>query len=292
VNTRHLIAAITFLVLLLSCPVFASVRICAVTTGHERIEFIPQPEKGYVVRTTGVRRQESGVRRLHTASMPTNAVPIGGVGRNGLWVVENEQSGQVTPQGQQISYQAPLFSVNGQIVAVIPEIVIRVRPGIDVRQVHFLCQSLGLAVIKPMEFTTQEYLLQVLGSNAEAVFSAVERLNAVDVTEWAAPNTASELKLSDQDMPTDPPSGGVLHSIAGAEDANVPGVFPNDEYFPLQWHLHNTGQSGGTPGADTRAPEAWEITTGDPNVVIALFDCGVDTRHPDLVDNLMTGHDF
>jgi subtilisin family serine protease len=53
-------------------------------------------------------------------------------------------------------------------------------------------------------------------------------------------------------------------------------VFPNDEYFPHQWHLHNTGQSGGTPGADVRAPEAWEITTGDANIVIALIDTGVD----------------
>jgi len=85
-------------------------------------------------------------------------------------------------------------------------------------------------------------------------------------------------------------SGPVLPAEAGYPKAG--GVFPNDEYFPLQWHLLNTGQSGGTPGVDIRAPEAWEITTGDPNIVIDVVDVGVDTHHPDLVNNLVPGYDF
>jgi len=60
----------------------------------------------------------------------------------------------------------------------------------------------------------------------------------------------------------------------------------------MQWHLHNTGQSGGTPGVDIRAPEAWEITTGDPNIVVAEFGGYMDTSHPDLVNNLVPGYDF
>jgi hypothetical protein len=62
--------------------------------------------------------------------------------------------------------------------------------------------------------------------------------------------------------------------MAGAQEPN--GVFPNDPLFPQQWTLHNTGQFSGTPGADIRAPEAWEITTGDPNIVIAVVG---DIRH-------------
>ncbi len=72
-------------------------------------------------------------------------------------------------------------------------------------------------------------------------------------------------------------------------------VIPNDlcgEYCHAQWHLHNTGQSGGTPGADINAPEAWEITTGDPNIVIAVLDTGVVLDHPDLANNLVPGYDF
>jgi hypothetical protein len=61
---------------------------------------------------------------------------------------------------------------------------------------------------------------------------------------------------------------------------------PDDQLFPLQWALMNTGQSGGTPGADIDAPGAWDVTAGDPSIVIAIVDSGLDVRHPDLFDNL------
>lgn len=62
---------------------------------------------------------------------------------------------------------------------------------------------------------------------------------------------------------------------------------PNDEFFGQQFHLHNTGQQCndghiGTVDADIDAPEAWDITFGDPSIVIAVVDEGVTDNHPDL----------
>jgi subtilisin family serine protease len=59
-------------------------------------------------------------------------------------------------------------------------------------------------------------------------------------------------------------------------------VFPDDPSFDQQWHLHNTGQTGGTSDADIDAPEAWGVTTGSPAVVVAVIDSGMDLTHPDL----------
>jgi len=61
---------------------------------------------------------------------------------------------------------------------------------------------------------------------------------------------------------------------------------PNDPLFPQQWGLSNTGQSGGTPGADIHAPQAWDITTGSSDVVVAVIDTGIDYTHPDLAANV------
>ncbi len=58
------------------------------------------------------------------------------------------------------------------------------------------------------------------------------------------------------------------------------------------WHHENTGQNGGTPGADIETPPAWDTETGDPSIVIAMIDTGVDQDHEDLVDNLVDGYDF
>jgi len=63
---------------------------------------------------------------------------------------------------------------------------------------------------------------------------------------------------------------------------------PNDPNYGTQWSLKNTGQSGGTSGADIHAEAAWDITTGNRNVVVGVIDEGVDINHPDLAANIWT----
>ncbi|MCF8360918.1 MAG: S8 family serine peptidase [Prolixibacteraceae bacterium] len=62
-------------------------------------------------------------------------------------------------------------------------------------------------------------------------------------------------------------------------------------YYTDQWGLNNTGQNGGTAGIDINAPEAWQITEGCDDIVVAVLDQGVDLDHPDLAGNLLTGYD-
>ena len=61
---------------------------------------------------------------------------------------------------------------------------------------------------------------------------------------------------------------------------------PNDPLFDDLWGLHNTGQTGGAPGADIGAVEAWEHTTGSSEIIVAIIDTGVDYTHEDLADNM------
>ena len=65
---------------------------------------------------------------------------------------------------------------------------------------------------------------------------------------------------------------------------------PNDPSFPQEWGLNNTGQqvnfTTGTPDADIDAKEAWSVSTGSPNVTVAVIDTGVDVTHPDLAQNI------
>lgn len=72
---------------------------------------------------------------------------------------------------------------------------------------------------------------------------------------------------------------------------NVEPRFPNDFEFENLYGLHNTGKHVGTPGADIKAPEAWTITTGSKNVIVAVIDTGIDYFHEDLRDNIWTNQD-
>jgi len=59
----------------------------------------------------------------------------------------------------------------------------------------------------------------------------------------------------------------------------------NDPSFSQQWHYHNTGQTGGTAGADISLLAAWQKETGHSDVVVAVIDGGIDPDHPDLTGN-------
>ncbi|MHC4388022.1 MAG: S8 family serine peptidase [Planctomycetota bacterium] len=71
---------------------------------------------------------------------------------------------------------------------------------------------------------------------------------------------------------------------------------PNDPLYPLQWSLNNTGQvyptrnrfspGAGTLDRDIDAEEAWDKSTGVPDVIVAVLDSGVDYTHRDLDDNM------
>lgn len=72
-------------------------------------------------------------------------------------------------------------------------------------------------------------------------------------------------------------------------------AIPDDANFPQQWQYNNTGQSGGTPGADMRATEAWDYATGGntlvgDTIVVAVLDDGIDVNHVDFQRNRWYNH--
>lgn len=64
----------------------------------------------------------------------------------------------------------------------------------------------------------------------------------------------------------------------------------NDPFFSNQWGFQNTGQEInsiiGTQDADIDVTEAWEVTTGSTDVIVAVIDSGIAYNHPDLSENI------
>jgi outer membrane protein assembly factor BamB len=61
---------------------------------------------------------------------------------------------------------------------------------------------------------------------------------------------------------------------------------PNDLLWKEQWGLKNTGGVLRVVDADIDADEAWDITRGSREVVVAVLDGGIKVSHPDLRANI------
>lgn len=64
------------------------------------------------------------------------------------------------------------------------------------------------------------------------------------------------------------------------------GASPNDPSYGTLWGLNNTGQSGGTIGADIDAEGAWDKTTGSDTIIVGIIDTGLNYAHEDLAANV------
>lgn len=61
-------------------------------------------------------------------------------------------------------------------------------------------------------------------------------------------------------------------------------AIPNDPLFGQLWGLNQANDQ------DMDAPEAWDTEMGDPSIVVAILDIGMQVNHPDL--NSIVGEDF
>lgn len=78
----------------------------------------------------------------------------------------------------------------------------------------------------------------------------------------------------------------IAEPIYRLERKDVPVNDPH--YLTYQWHYDNTGAGGFTPDIDIDLPEAWAQygVYGNPDVIVAVVDSGVEYSHEDLNANM------
>lgn len=122
--------------------------------------------------------------------------------------------------------------------------------------------------------------------------AALKRLDAAGV-ELVGPSTVAGLyraRALDGDAIAAAWRVGRIPGVRWAEpdlirDA-VPMAIADDPDFGAQWHLQSPDGAGSVD-----ATTAWDTTKGDPEIVVAIFDTGFDTDHPDLEPNVVGGFD-
>ena len=102
----------------------------------------------------------------------------------------------------------------------------------------------------------------------------LEQLDRIDIFKRPEELTLKEAMLEAQKLP------GVMH-VEPDYRVYASNTTPNDADFFRLWGLDNNTN-------DINGPEAWDLTTGGSNAVVAVIDTGVNYNHVDLAANMWT----
>lgn len=156
------------------------------------------------------------------------------------------------------TFASPCFSgPMGEWKTYADEIV--VKTGLSEPELNGLVKNYGVKIVKADPYMPGVWLLKVIDPKGE-------------ITPVTAANALYE-------------TGRFVYAEPNFMRQNKPET--NDPYFNQQWALKNAGassvpQGGSVAGADIAIEEAWTLTTGSPNIKVAILDQGVDFNHPDL----------
>ncbi len=122
-------------------------------------------------------------------------------------------------------------------------------------RIERIMEKHGLSYLKSYEGLTNTHLFRVTKSAGKNPLKLANDLIELSDVENAEPNLINRFKNCYE---------------------------PKDGYFKRQWHLKSKKGIELVENADVRATEAWEITKGSRDIVIAILDDGFDLTHPDL----------
>jgi subtilisin family serine protease len=157
-----------------------------------------------------------------------------------------------------IKSQGKVYTINHSDSELIceDEIVVKFKKSVAATKVTEIASQFGMDVVEENSLFT---LFKV--RDAGTALDVANRIQESGLTIYSFPNFVSKIRL----------------------DQHI----PNDPFFQRQFYLHNTGQvtadnRTGTPDADIDAPEAWEVSQGSSQVIVAVLDDGVSAAHPDI----------
>lgn len=173
------------------------------------------------------------------------------------------------------------------------EVIVKFKNNVskfDIDNLNRLFKTTELEKITRFENT---YLVKISPESTDDVFELSNRYALTQFVEFAHPNFLRTGMLLEVENNKNPESKKQGNNKPGSRINNSRGndYMPNDTLLPRMWNIRNTGNNvpqgvQGTPGCDMNMINAWEVNSGNPNVMISIVDTGIDTNHTDLKPNL------
>lgn len=160
------------------------------------------------------------------------------------------------------------YRYGGSQVVVTGDLVVRFKTAMSPSALQRLCSRYAVEAVRPLgNYAPNGYLLRVRDVSRQSPVEVAKAIYEREAVYFSHPDFIWPRSLR---------------------------FTPNDTLYTNQWHLNNTGQTGGVADADIDAAEAWEVTRGSDSITIAIIDEGVDLDHEDFqaTGKIVPGYDF
>ncbi|NDJ61910.1 MAG: S8 family serine peptidase [Chloroflexi bacterium] len=175
-----------------------------------------------------------------------------------------------------IVWANPTFvSPNGRDAVMTDEFIVQFPASASNTEINSFVSGFNVQIVEELTLQrARSFLLRV--TNGADTLSTANAFHENSFVVYAAPNFYNHM-----------------------EQHQAENLVPSDPDFGEQWFANNTGQlvngvAAGVPDADVDAVEAWDITLGDSNILIAIVDDPLDPTHEDLgggTSKIVPGYD-
>jgi len=191
-------------------------------------------------------------------------------GKIGQWVIE-----KIFLKEKGTSKDAPVVTpVQGSRPS--GKTTLEKEPFFDKKRDRFVEVVKGEVMVRFRKGLTDEEIGQILKTLGATVIQKNDKLNIyrLKIPKDVPVSEFLERHGKDGNLPLIEPN--FIASTLAADS-----ITPNDPSFSSQWALSKIG-----------ADLAWKVTTGRPEIIIAILDTGIEMTHPDLRNKLLPGIDI
>lgn len=193
-----------------------------------------------------------------------------------------------------VEYTGMCFRYNDKVLHFsTDEVIVKFRQNIPLSTIKNLNALYKTKVIEKIGTFDDLYLVSADHSGTDNVFDIANKYSVTQFVEFAQPNflrTGMLLEAGntiDRNGDKEPKKKQYKSHVSHIQNR----LTTNDSLLPQMWHIKNTGDNiinniPGIPGSDMNVEPAWDVTTGNNNVLLAIVDTGIDTNHADLKANL------
>jgi len=205
-------------------------------------------------------------------------------------------------------------SQHQEIIVLRNEIIISFAPQLDQSQRQAILQQNNLAIVRPLRFSRDRYLVKSTSATGTEVLSIANQLNGVKGVTSAAPNFIESLTDQKLEAVTDLKNTQQLYSPTNSKISpqSSRSISPKTSLLGLAWELDSSPlkqclqkpisslrllqhclqqpieKKSLIPRTDMHVTDAWKHSNGGRGVVVAVIDSIIQWDHPDLVNSLYT----